>query len=57
MMGGREIPSYFELIPADEEGHKTIVEMVNIVFDIKISANFFSQQNMKKGNALRFPTE
>ena len=54
MLGGREIPSYFELIPADEEGHKTIVEMTKMAFDIKVSDNFFSQQNMKKGNALKF---
>jgi len=27
MMGGREIPTYFELIPEDEPGNKTIVVM------------------------------
>ncbi len=54
-MGGREIPTYFELIPADEEGNKTIVVMNKIIYDITVSPNFFSQQNMKKGNNVKFP--
>ena len=57
MMGGREVPSYFELIPADEPGHKTIVIMNVIKYNVTVSDNFFSQQNMKKGMALRFPTK
>ncbi len=55
MMSGRKIPTHFELIPADEPGHKTIVTMTKIVYDVKVNENFFSQQNMKKGMALRFP--
>ena len=47
-MGGRVIPSKFELIPEDEEGHKTIVVMDEILFNKPISDSFFSQQNMKK---------
>jgi len=47
-MDGRYIPSVFELIPADEEGHKTIVTMEEIKFNIPIEDSFFSQQNMKK---------
>ena len=47
-MGGRVIPSKFELIPEDEEGHKTIVYMDEIQFNKPISDGFFSQQNMKK---------
>ena len=57
VMSGREIPTYFELIPEDEPGHKTIVVMNKIVYDINVSESFFSQQNMKKGNALRFPVK
>ena len=57
MMSGREIPTYFELIPEDEPGHKTIVVMNKIVYDINVSESFFSQQNMKKGMTLRFPVK
>ena len=55
VMSGREIPTYFELIPEDEPGHKTIVVMNKIVYDINVSESFFSQQNMKKGMTIRFP--
>ena len=54
-MNGREIPTYFELIPEDEPGNKTIVVMDKVVYDINVSESFFSQQNMKKGSAIRFP--
>jgi len=47
-MGGRVIPSKFELIPEEEEGHKTVVHMDEILFNKPISDSFFSQQNMKK---------
>jgi outer membrane lipoprotein-sorting protein len=47
-MGGRLIPSRFELIPEEDEGHKTIVVMDEILFNKPISDGFFSQQNMKK---------
>lgn len=47
-MDGRLIPSKFELIPQDEEGHKTVVVMDEILFNKPISDGFFSQQNMKK---------
>ena len=57
MMGGREVPTYFELIPEDEPENKTIVIMKKIVYDIKVSESFFSQQNMKKGANLRFPVK
>ena len=47
-MGGRLIPSRFELIPEEEEGHKTIVLMDEIEFNKPIPEGFFSQQNMKR---------
>lgn len=47
-MGGRIIPAHFELIPADQEGHKTVVDMVSATFNESISDAFFTQQNMKK---------
>ncbi|HEC43034.1 MAG TPA: outer membrane lipoprotein-sorting protein [Bacteroides sp.] len=47
-MGGRVIPSKFELIPEEEDGHKTVVVMDEIIFNNPIPESFFSQQNMKK---------
>jgi len=47
-IGGRLLPSVIEIIPEDEAGKKTIVELNNIEFDIKIEDSFFSQQNMQK---------
>lgn len=47
-MDGRLLPAKFELIPEEEEGHKTVVVMDEILFNKPISDGFFSQQNMKK---------
>jgi outer membrane lipoprotein-sorting protein len=47
-MGGRVIPTKFELIPEEEEGNKTVVIMNEITFNDPISDQFFSQQNMKR---------
>lgn len=48
MMGDREIPTYMEIIPADEPGKKTIVIIDKAEFDIDIPDNYFSQQYMKQ---------
>ncbi len=47
-MGGRVIPTKFELIPEEEEGNKTVLIMDEITFNEPIADGFFSQQNMKK---------
>ncbi len=47
MMDGRLIPTLLELIPAENEGYKTLVKIVEMKFNIKIEERFFSQQNMK----------
>lgn len=46
-MDGRLIPTLLELVPAENEGYKTIVKIVEMKFNIKIEESFFSQQNMK----------
>lgn len=46
-MDGRYIPSTIELVPAEEEGHKTVLKILEVKFNIKLDENFFSQQNMK----------
>jgi outer membrane lipoprotein-sorting protein len=46
-MDGRLIPTLIELVPAENEGYKTILRITEIKFNIKIEESFFSQQNMK----------
>lgn len=47
-MDGRLIPTVLELIPEDEEGYKTVVEIKLIEFNIPVEDSFFSQQNLKR---------
>lgn len=47
-MDGRLIPTRIELIPAEEEDQKTIIEIREIQFNAPIADSFFSQQNMKR---------
>ncbi|MCF6331776.1 MAG: outer membrane lipoprotein-sorting protein [Draconibacterium sp.] len=47
-MDDRKMPTHLEMIPADEEDHKTILIFKNMKFNIKINESFFSQQNMKR---------
>lgn len=47
IMDGRAIPSRIELVPAEEPGNKTIVDIKEIKFNVQIMESFFSQQNMK----------
>lgn len=47
-MDDRIMPTRMEMIPADEEGHKTIMIFKNMKFNVKLNESFFSQQNMKR---------
>ncbi len=47
-MDDRTMPTRIEMIPADEEGHKTIIIFDKMKFNIKLKESFFSQQNMKR---------
>lgn len=47
MMDGRNIPTRIELIPSEEPGKKTIVIIKDIKFNIPVTQDFFSQQNMR----------
>jgi outer membrane lipoprotein-sorting protein len=47
-MDGRIIPAKLELIPAEEKGNKTVVEIKSIKFNVTVEDSFFSQQNMKR---------
>ena len=48
MMDGRLIPTRIELVPAGEEGQKTIIEISDVRFNLPLEDSFFSQQNMKR---------
>ena len=47
-MGGRIIPTHLEMIPADEPENRTVIDYLDMEFDLKISESFFSLQNMKR---------
>ena len=47
-MGGRTIPAHWEMIPYDEPGQKTVMEYINMDFNIDIDESYFSQQNMRR---------
>ncbi len=47
-MGGKLLPARMEVIPADEEGNKTIIEQLSLSFDQPIKDAFFSIQSMKR---------
>jgi outer membrane lipoprotein-sorting protein len=47
ILDGRLLPTIIELIPAEDPGQKTVLNIVEMKFNIKLEENFFSQQNMK----------
>ncbi len=47
-MGDRIIPTRIEMIPAEEDGKKTVLEILDSEYNIDIKDSFFSKQNMKK---------
>jgi outer membrane lipoprotein-sorting protein len=47
IMDGRLLPVYLEIVPADAEGQKTVLRILEMKFNMKMEDSFFSQQNMK----------
>ncbi len=47
-LDGRTIPTVYIIIPAEEEGNKTVVTLKSIQFNAPINDSFFSIQNMKR---------
>jgi outer membrane lipoprotein-sorting protein len=47
-MDGRLIPTRWEMVPADEQLHKTVMTYKTIDFIVKLDDSFFSKQNMKR---------
>lgn len=47
-IGGRTLPTLWEMMPVDEEGEKTVLEYKEMAFNVGLSPTYFSQQNMKR---------
>ncbi len=47
-VGDRTIPTYYEIIPVQKKGQKTIMEFTAVKFNVPIKESFFSIQNMKR---------
>jgi len=47
-MGDREIPTRLEMIPQNKKGQKTVMQIEDMKFNMRLEESFFSQQNMKK---------
>jgi outer membrane lipoprotein-sorting protein len=47
-MDDREMPTRLEMIPAEKEGHKTVLIFDEIEFNVDLDESFFSQQNMRR---------
>ncbi len=47
-VGSKTIPTRMEVLPEDEPDNKTIIEYLDIAFDVPLEENFFSVQNMKR---------
>lgn len=47
-LGGRKIPTHWEMIPEDRPGEKTEFDYIDIKFNIDVNESFFSEQNMKR---------
>ena len=47
-MDGRTIPTRIELLPSEEPGNRTVLEIKEMKFNIPVEESFFSQQNMKR---------
>ncbi len=47
-MGGRTIPTYWEMIPMDKPGEKTVFIYNKIEFNYDVNEAFFSERNMKR---------
>ncbi len=48
LMDGRLVTAHLELIPAEEDGNKTVLQIDRVTFNPPIDNSFFSIQNMKK---------
>jgi outer membrane lipoprotein-sorting protein len=48
VLGGRLLPAKMEYVPVEKKGHKTVIAYEEVKYDIPITTDFFSLQNMKR---------
>ena len=48
LLDDRLLPSIMEYIPAEKEGHKTVIQYHEVNYGAAVTENFFSIQNMKR---------
>lgn len=48
VLGGRLITSKIEMVPTDKEGHSTVIQYEDILFDQEIPDDFFTPRNMTR---------
>jgi outer membrane lipoprotein-sorting protein len=48
MIGGRVLPCKLEMFPHDNPKQKTVIEYIELEFDLNLKEDFFSMQNMKR---------
>jgi outer membrane lipoprotein-sorting protein len=46
--GDRRLPAHWEMIPHDNSGNKTTLDYNELRFNVSVTADFFSLQNMKR---------
>lgn len=47
-MGGRTLPTRWEMVPVNKKGKMTVIDLIDIEFDIPISEEIFTLRNLKK---------
>ena len=47
-MDDRKMPTHWEMIPAEQAGKKTVIDVLKAEFNKPIDDSFFSQQNMRR---------
>ncbi len=47
-VGGRTLPTHWEMVSQNEAGHKTVLDYATWDFDVSLAESFFSLQNMKR---------
>ncbi len=48
VLGGRTLPTLWEMVPVGKKGKKTIVRLIEIEFDLPLGDDLFSLRNLKK---------
>ncbi|MBE9502923.1 MAG: outer membrane lipoprotein-sorting protein [Proteobacteria bacterium] len=48
VMGGRLLPTVWEMVPLNKKGKKTIINLIQIQFDLPLKDELFSLRNLKK---------